>query len=53
MCLLTDVLFGPQVLRQHMAALQAADDAKHAAAHAKNDLESYIIARRSALQVLF
>jgi hypothetical protein len=40
-----------QVLRQRMAALQAADDTKRAAAHAKNSLESYIIARRNALQV--
>lgn len=34
-----------------MAAVQATDDAKRAAAHAKNDLESYIIAWRSAVQV--
>lgn len=35
---------------QRMRAVQAADDAKRAAAHAKNDLESYIIGTRSALQ---
>ena len=43
--------FTLQVLKQRMAALQAADDTKRAAARAKNNLESYIIARRSALQV--
>lgn len=39
-----------KVLMQRMRAVQAADDAKRAAAHAKNDLESYIIGTRSALQ---
>ena len=34
-----------------MAAVQAADDAKRASAHAKNDLESYIIATRGGLNV--
>ncbi len=40
-----------QVLKARMAAVQAADDAKRASAHAKNDLESYIIATRGGLNV--
>lgn len=33
-----------------MAAVQAADETKRAAAHAKNDLESYIISTRGGLK---